>query len=99
MSNLMLNIEFIDRPSVIDWLLELNDSSVRYFALTELLDRPELDKDVQETKKNIMKSRLVSKIFSTQNGDRHGETPNRFYTAKYRLDQSVWTTPELIIWT
>lgn len=84
----MLNREFAVRPPVLDWLLEANNPSVRHFALTELLNRPESDKDVRESKKSIMKSRLVSKILCSQKTEGYWETPDGFYTPKYRA--TVW---------
>ena len=39
--------------SVIDWLLEENQPSIRYLTLTELLGKPEKDSDVRSAKRNI----------------------------------------------
>jgi hypothetical protein len=41
------------KNSVIDWLLEENQPSVRYLALTELLGLSEKDAEVKSTKENI----------------------------------------------
>ena len=40
----------------VDWLLEAENPSVRYFTLTELLDRPEDDSEVAAAKAGIMSS-------------------------------------------
>ena len=71
-----------------DWLLELNTPSVRYFCLTELLEKPETEPVVQETKKEIMQSGTVPKILSKQNEQGYWELPDKFYTAKYK--GTVW---------
>jgi hypothetical protein len=67
-----------------DWLLEEDNPSVRYFALTELLDKPQNDPEVAEAKKAIMTAGVVPKILAKQNPDGSWETPNAFYTAKYK---------------
>jgi hypothetical protein len=79
---------FTIRSAVLDWLLEENNPSVRYFTLTDILNRPESDKVVLESKQNIMGSRLVSKILSNQKAEGYWESPDRFYSAKYR--GTVW---------
>ncbi|MCW4034661.1 MAG: nitrogen fixation protein NifH [Candidatus Bathyarchaeota archaeon] len=71
-----------------DWLLETNNPSVRYFALTQILERPETDKEVTETKHNIMKTGVAPKILDKQNPEGYWETADRFYTAKYK--GTVW---------
>jgi hypothetical protein len=38
----------------INWLLEEDNPSVRYFALTELLDKPVNDSEVKKAKNTIM---------------------------------------------
>jgi len=67
-----------------DWLLEEDNPSVRYFTLTELLDKPRTDSEVTEAKKAIMTKGVVPKILSKQNTNGIWETPNAFYTAKYK---------------
>lgn len=42
------------RTSAIDWLLEEDNPSVRYFTLTDLLGRSKRDHEVQEAKAKIM---------------------------------------------
>lgn len=70
------------------WLLEKNNPSVRYFTLTELLEKPENDPEVVETKTEIMNIGVVPKILAKQSNQGHWETPERFYTAKYK--GTVW---------
>jgi hypothetical protein len=48
------------------WLLEKENPSVRYFALRDLLGKPESDPEVREAKKAIMESGPVKRILSLQ---------------------------------
>ena len=72
----------------IDWLLEEDNPSVRYFALTELLDKPFSDNDVKATKENIMRIGAVPKILSKQNESGYWMSSDKFYTCKYK--GAVW---------
>jgi len=56
-------------PRVIDWLLEDENPSVQYRALTELLDRPPGDPQVQQARERIPVSRPVRRIFSKMHPD------------------------------
>jgi hypothetical protein len=51
---------------VLDWLLEKNQPSVRYLALTQLLGRSERDDDVRSAKEMIPKSGWAAGILSKQ---------------------------------
>lgn len=73
----------------VEWLLEENNPSVRYSALTSLLCRSPDDPDVRETKKAIMENGIVPEILAEQNEDGSWGTPARFYTDKYA--GTVWT--------
>ena len=42
-----------------NWLLEEENPSVRYYALKDLLDRPEDDQEVQTAKQEIMRRGIV----------------------------------------
>jgi hypothetical protein len=72
----------------VDWLLEKDNPSVRYFALSQLLDKPESSSEVQAAKKEIMLSGVAPKILAKQNVGGYWEAPERFYTAKYK--GTVW---------
>jgi hypothetical protein len=74
--------------TAVNWLLEEENPSVRYFTLTELLGKPSVDDDVKKAKKEIMNTGAVPKILSTQNSDGSWEKPAAFYTAKYK--GTVW---------
>lgn len=72
------------KANPLDWLLEKNSPSVRYFALTQILGKPQENYDVEEAKKEIMLTGTVPKILSKQNEGGYWEAPEKFYTAKYR---------------
>jgi hypothetical protein len=72
----------------VDWLLEKDNPSVQYFALSQLLDKPESSAEVQAAKKAIMLTGLVPKILDKQNAGGYWEAPEKFYTAKYK--GTVW---------
>jgi hypothetical protein len=71
-----------------DWLLEKDNPSVRYFALSQLLDKPQNSSEVQAAKKEIMLTGVVPKILAKQNAGGYWEAPEKFYTAKYK--GTVW---------
>ena len=71
-----------------EWLLEKNNPSVRYFALIDLLDEQEMGRDVLAAKSDIMKYGVVPKILARQHVGGFWETPERFYTSKYK--GGVW---------
>jgi hypothetical protein len=71
-----------------DWLLGSSNPSVRFFTLTELLEKPANDNEVEEAKNEIMTVGVVPKILAKQNPQGYWETLERFYTAKYK--GTVW---------
>jgi len=72
----------------IDWLLKKENPSVRYYALTELLDKPYSDITVKVAKDEIMKIGVVPKILSKQKDKGYWVNPDRFYSSKYK--GAVW---------
>jgi hypothetical protein len=56
----------MSNPSVIDWLLEENQPSIRYLALTKLLEKREGDPEVKSAKKNITKVGFARDILDKQ---------------------------------
>ena len=72
----------------IGWLLEKDNASVRYFALTEILDKPGDEFEVLEAKDQIMETGAVAKILARQSGEGYWENPANFYTSKYT--GTVW---------
>ena len=70
------------------WLLGPGNPSVRYFTLTDILEKSEKESGVKKTKSDIMKTGVVPKILAKQRKEGYWETPDRFYTAKYK--GTVW---------
>ena len=71
-----------------NWLLEKENPSVRYLALTEILDKTETDPEVINAKNEIMTCGAVPKILGEQRTEGYWEAPRNFYTAKYK--GTVW---------
>ena len=72
----------------VDWLLEKDNPSVRYFTLSQILDKPRYSPEVQKAKKEIMTTGVVPKILANQTADGYWVAPDAFYTAKYK--GTVW---------
>ena len=70
------------------WLLEADNPSVRYLALTDLLGRNEDDAEVVATRRDIMTKGAVPRILAEQGKNGAWDKPDSFYTAKYR--GTVW---------
>jgi len=80
-----------ERPpdsKIIDWLLEEENPSVRYFTFRDLLGRPERRVEVQKAKRAIMTSGVVPKILDRQNADGSWAEKDMFYRSKYK--GTVW---------
>lgn len=72
-----------------DWLLETDNASVRYFTLTEILERPENYREARKAKEEIMETGVVPEILAKQKNEGYWETPENFYIrSKYR--GTVW---------
>jgi hypothetical protein len=85
----MNKLESFLKSMPVDWLLE-GEIFVKYRTLTDLLDKPEKDKDVAETKKSISKNRLIQKIFKKQNRNGYWGTPKDIYTWWPKKDTTFW---------
>lgn len=72
----------------LEWLLENNNPSVRYFSLRDLLEKPDKDSDVAQAKMDIMKTGVVPAILEKQTKKGYWDKPERFYGAKYK--GTVW---------
>ena len=70
------------------WLLEPDNPSVRYFTLTDLLERLPSDAEVRQAKAAIMASEPVQKILDAQYPDGYWVKPGIGYSPKYRA--TVW---------
>jgi len=84
----MSNWKSLLKADPTEWLLERDNPSVRYFALTDILCKPEDDSDVREAKSKIMEIGAVPKILAKQTNEGYWEAPKNFYTAKYK--GTVW---------
>jgi hypothetical protein len=66
------------------WLLEKDNPSVRYITLHDLLEKPDTDREVKNAKQDIMSTGVVPAILEKQKDNGYWETPERFYSAKYK---------------
>ena len=67
----------------LDWLLEPENPSIRFWALTDLLDRPANDADVLQARQAIHQQPLVKELFALQHPDGHwGDDPTTPYSAQ-----------------
>jgi hypothetical protein len=73
-----------------DWLLEEDNPSVRYFTLTDLLNRSESAPEVVRAKQQIMETAIVPRLLSKQKNGGYWGVPSDFYVrSKYK--GTVWT--------
>jgi len=85
----MSNWKSLLKADPIDWLLEKDNPSVRYFTLTDILGKTEDDPVVKKTKKKIMKIGVVPKILDRQEDGGYWGNPRDFYIrSKYK--GTVW---------
>jgi hypothetical protein len=70
------------------WLLEPDNPSVRYFALRDLLARPETDAEVRAARAAIMHSQPVRAILAARHADGYWVKPGPGYSPKYT--STVW---------
>jgi len=85
----MDNWKSILKNDLINWLLEKNNPSVRYFTLVDILDNHKQNIEVLESKRQIMKSDFVQKIISKQNSRGYWFEPENFYI-KRKYKGTVW---------
>jgi hypothetical protein len=72
----------------IPWLLEPDNPSVRYFTLTDILDRAASDAEVQEAKAAIVDSAVVREILAAQHPDGYWKKKGSGYFPQYK--GTVW---------
>ena len=71
------------------WLLEEDNPSVRYFTLTDLLEKAPDDSDAKKAKARIMETGQVPKILTSQKSRGYWGRPEDFYIrSKYK--GTVW---------
>ncbi len=73
------------KDGTLQWLLEPGNPSVRYLALTELLDRGPKDTDVMAARERIASSRLARKIMGQQ-------TREGFWSPRETCYRPKWTS-------
>jgi hypothetical protein len=73
----------------VDWLLEEDNPSVRYFTLKDILDKTEKNKEVISARRDMSKIGLVPRILEKQKDGGYWGKPEDFYErSKYR--GTVW---------
>jgi len=73
----------------LEWLLEKDSPSVRYFALRYLLDRPDDERDVQAARRAVMRSEPIQTILAAQAPEGYWAKEGWGYSPKYR--STDWT--------
>jgi hypothetical protein len=73
----------------IDWLLEEDNPSVKYFALIDILDKSKENSEVITAKKMMMKTGIIIKILEKQNPGGYWGKPEDFY-ARSKYKGTVW---------
>jgi len=83
-------MNLMQNTNPLEWLLEKDSQNpgVRYFALTELLERPVGDPEVIETQQAVMNTGPVPEILDAQDPDGWWVKPGAGYSPKYR--GTVW---------
>ena len=76
----------------LDWLLEGDNPSVRYWALRDLMDKEEHNPEVKTTRQEVMKSTLVISILGAQNPEGYWVHEEDMYLPKYKA-----TTHQLLL--
>jgi len=85
----MLNWKSLFKDDLLEWLLEKDNPSVRFFALTDLMERPENHDEVIQAKKEIMKTGVVPRILAKQRKGGYWQKAEDFYIrTKYK--GTVW---------
>lgn len=77
------------KKDTLEWLLEVNNPSVRYFTLTDLMDKRSNSSEVKAAKARIMTEGPIPKILGKQNPVGYWEKPSSVYLPKYKA--TVWT--------
>jgi hypothetical protein len=80
---LRTNLEKAEYKHVLDWLLEADQPSVKFYALTDLLGREEKDQEVKQTYSEISKRGWAYDILKLQNRSGYWERRKNLYRPKY----------------
>jgi hypothetical protein len=73
----------------IDWLLEEDNPSVRFFTLVDILDKPLKNREVIQAKRDIMKTGVVPEILNKQKKGGYWEKAEDFYI-RTKFRGTVW---------
>lgn len=73
----------------IDWLLESDNPSVRFFTLVDVLEKSHQNREVIQAKRNIMKTGMVPKILDKQKHGGYWENREDFYV-RAKFKGTVW---------
>ncbi len=73
----------------LDWLLEEENPSVRYFTLTQILGQKEKNPKVIQSRNNIMEQGVVPKILAKQKKGGYWGKPENFYI-RTKYNGTVW---------
>lgn len=84
----MAALKNIADDRTLQWLLEKDNPSVRYFTLTGLLGKPDTDADVISAKHDIMLTGAVPALLSGQAEGGYWGDPDKLYHDKY--SGTVW---------
>jgi len=79
------------KGSLIRWLMEESNPSVRYFTLRDLLGRGEYDPLLQAARLSIPTSKIVRKIFSMQKPGGYWGNAINPYHPKYKSSYFSFT--------
>ena len=80
----MNNYRSILKTDPINWLLEKDNPSVKYFTLRDILERPDGDPELVEARQDIIETGPVPAILAKQEKEGYWEDHKKFYTAKYK---------------
>jgi len=71
------------KESALEWLLQGDQPSIKYLALTTLLDKPERDEEVASSRRAIPTKGWAAEILSKQRKGGWWEAKDRLYQPKY----------------
>jgi hypothetical protein len=80
----MTSWKFLLNKDPVDWLLDKENPSIRYWTLKDILGKPEDDSEVINAKKEIMKSHSITTILKNQDPKGFWISVENPYTPKYK---------------
>jgi hypothetical protein len=78
-----MDFQEITRPEVVEWLLDPNTPSIRFWALQHLKELSSTSSEVQTTQHAILESAVVKAFLKAQAPEGHWGKPNHIYANKY----------------